>query len=128
MSKSPFDTDTRSQLDKFKDLADGWGRIDIYERDNFRCLYCDFDGATFEGWRYLTIDHIDPSGPRHDPHNLATCCRHCNSCKGNDPCSSIDEAKEIVARHDVANRDYWAKYVEPRLNSGRANPEASTDA
>ena len=90
-------------------------RLDIYGRDGFRCLYCDFDGTTFEGWRYLTIDHINPTGPRDDASNLATCCRHCNSCKANDPCLSIAEAKEIVARHDVANRAYWSTNVQPRL-------------
>ena len=92
-----------------------FNRLDIYQRDAFRCLYCGWDGGTFEGWRYLTIDHVDPSGPRNDPRNLATCCRHCNSCKGDDPCTSVDEAKDILKRHDAANRACWAKEVKPRV-------------
>ncbi|WP_408858567.1 HNH endonuclease [Acidiphilium sp. PA] len=88
----------------------------MFKRDGFQCLYCGWDGRTFEGWRYLTIDHINPSGSRDDPNNLATCCRHCNSCKGNDPCQSVKEAKEILKRHDETNRAYWAKNVKPLIS------------
>jgi hypothetical protein len=92
-----------------------WTRLDVYQRDDFKCVYCGFDGQTFDGWRYLTIDHIDPKGPRHDLENLATCCRYCNSCKGDDPCLSVEEAKQIVQRHDAANRTYWANNVKDRV-------------
>ena len=40
-----------------------WERLDIYERDGFRCLYCDFDGSKFETSPFLTIDHINPHEP-----------------------------------------------------------------
>ncbi len=96
-----------------------WNRLAIYQRDHFHCRYCDFDGSTFEGWRYLTIDHVNLTGSRDDPDNLATCCSYCNSCKSSDPCLNIDEAKEIVARHDASNRAYWAKHIEPRLELAR---------
>lgn len=92
-----------------------WQRVDIYQRDGFRCLYCGFDGGTFEGWRYLTIDHVDPTGPN-EPDNLATCCSYCNSCKHRDPCLNVEEAREIVKRHDAANRAYWETNVKPMIN------------
>ena len=93
----------------------GYDRLDIYERDGFRCLYCGFDGRTFEGWRNLTIDHINPTGSKNDPANLATCCSYCNACKHKDPCQSLEEAREIVKRHDAANRAYWAANVQRRV-------------
>jgi 5-methylcytosine-specific restriction endonuclease McrA len=96
-----------------------WNRLEIFRRDGFQCLYCGFDGRTFEGWRYLTIDHIDPTGPD-ETHNLATCCSYCNSCKNNDPCQSVDEARAIVKRHDTTNRAYWDSHVRPSLGSPRA--------
>ena len=92
-----------------------YDRLAIYQRDGFQCLYCGFDGRTFEGWRYLTIDHINPTGARNDPDNLATCCSYCNSCKHKDPCLSVEEAREIMKRHDAENRAYWAANVQPRL-------------
>lgn len=52
----------------------------IYERDNFKCLYCD-DLVEFKN---RTIDHIKPqtSGGKHNSDNLGLCCRSCNSIKG----------------------------------------------
>lgn len=93
-----------------------WDRLDIYERDHFRCCYCGFDGSRFETWPFLEIDHINPLGPRNDPSNLATCCRMCNSSKGYEPCETIEQGREIVAQHRKANLAYWEKYVAPRIN------------
>ena len=94
-----------------------WHRLDIYERDGFRCRYCGFDGTSFDSWAFLEVDHIDPGGPRDDPANLATCCHRCNAWKGNDPCTSIEEAREIIGRHRVANLAYWEREVVPRIRS-----------
>jgi hypothetical protein len=91
-----------------------WDRLDIYERDGFHCLYCPFDGSTFETWPFLTIDHINPAGSRDDPANLATCCRRCNDWKGNDPCESVADAIAILARHRQQNLAYWEQNVAPR--------------
>lgn len=52
-------------------------RLACYERDRFRCVYCDlFDR--------LTLDHIDPDGP-HASSNVATACLSCNSSKKRAP-------------------------------------------
>lgn len=96
-----------------------WERLDIYERDGFRCRYCGFDGGTFESWPYLVVDHINPVGPRDDRENLATCCHFCNSMKSNDPCDNVEQAKAIIARHLEMNRAYWKQNVEARVLSSR---------
>ena len=100
-----------------------WNRLDIYERDGFRCRYCDYDGGTFEGYKYLVVDHIDPTptGSRDDPSNVATCCQYCNSCKGNDPCKTVEQAREIVKRHDTQNRTIWNRDVKPRIKRQSAD-------
>jgi hypothetical protein len=53
----------------------------IFKRDGFRCVYRDFDGSTFDGWRFLAVDHVDPNGSD-DPSNLVTACCYCNLLKG----------------------------------------------
>jgi 5-methylcytosine-specific restriction endonuclease McrA len=98
-----------------------WERLDIYQRDNFQCRYCGFDGSKFETWPYLVVDHINPIGPRDDESNLATACQFCNSMKGNDPCGSVEEAKIRIAKHLEANRIFWKEKVEPRVIACRKN-------
>ena len=59
-------------------------RLAIYDRDDFRCLYCgaqaDRDG-TGTSEVVLTLDHYD--GHSNEPGNLVTCCLSCNSAKKN---------------------------------------------
>jgi len=55
-------------------------RLAIYLRDGFKCVYClrDLHGAnSFD----VTLDHLLPRslGGRHEPTNLVTACRSCNS-------------------------------------------------
>ena len=53
-------------------------RLNIFRRDNHRCLYCD-------SHKDLTIDHVIPKsmGGRETWENLASACQMCNSKKGN---------------------------------------------
>lgn len=53
----------------------------LFKRDKYRCIYC---GHTYSDQK-LSQDHIIPKsrGGRNDWLNLATCCKHCNSWKGN---------------------------------------------
>lgn len=61
---------------------DGWETVRmkvaplVFERDGNLCTYC---GSPYD----LTIDHIVPrlQGGAHDPSNLTTACRPCNSAK-----------------------------------------------
>lgn len=51
----------------------------IFERDRFRCVYCDTVFADPE----LTLDHVQPrvKGGDHSDGNLVTCCKACNELK-----------------------------------------------
>ena len=55
-------------------------RLAIYLRDGFKCVYClrdMHDANPFD----VTLDHLLPRslGGRHEPTNLVTACRSCNS-------------------------------------------------
>ncbi len=54
-------------------------RLKIYERDNYRCTYCDKQLTRFTA----TLDHITPVGEGGDnsAENLTTACLQCNSRK-----------------------------------------------
>ena len=66
----------------FGAIDDGWRIVRekitplVFERDGNLCTYC---GSPYD----LTIDHIVPrvQGGDHEPSNLATACRSCNSAK-----------------------------------------------
>lgn len=56
-------------------------RYAIYERDDFRCVYC---GKPMEEAKHpFTLDHIVPCelGGTHESSNLATACKFCNTRK-----------------------------------------------
>jgi len=53
----------------------------VFRRDDFTCVYCGFDGHTFENWMQLLLDHVIPSaqGGESKDDNLVTCCFYCNA-------------------------------------------------
>ena len=55
-------------------------RSGIFERDEFRCVYC---GQQFPADE-LTLDHVQPRvrGGDRSEGNLVTACRACNTLKG----------------------------------------------
>ena len=59
-------------------------RLAIYLRDGMACAYC---GATIEDGAELSLDHIRPYSHRgtNEAANLVTCCKRCNSARGNRP-------------------------------------------
>ena len=54
---------------------------DVFKKCHFTCVYCGFDGRTFDGWMQLSVDHIMPRhlGGDEAPENLVVACRSCNS-------------------------------------------------
>ena len=56
-----------------------WDRV--LERDNFTCVYCDFDGRSFDRWRQLTCDHVirQCQNGVDDIDNLVVACANCNN-------------------------------------------------
>ncbi len=57
-------------------------RLAIYLRDGLACCYC---GNTVEDGAVLTLDHLKPhsKGGNNKETNLVTCCKKCNSSRGN---------------------------------------------
>jgi 5-methylcytosine-specific restriction endonuclease McrA len=81
----------------------------IFERDDFRCVYC---GERFAP-ELLTIDHVEArvrGGDRSDG-NLVTACGACNTLKGQRRLSEFLRA-EATAR---TNFFRYAVHVWPRL-------------
>ncbi len=101
-------------------------RIRIFERDQYRCVYC---GEQFRP-EELTLDHVEPrvrGGDRSDG-NLVTACMACNTGKAHRRLSEFlrDSA---VAR---ANFFRYAVHVWPRilraLEDDLARPDGANGA
>lgn len=84
-------------------------RNGIFERDEFRCVYC---GEQFPA-EELTLDHVQPRvrGGDRSEGNLVTACKGCNTLKGHRRLSVFlhdsQPSRENFFRH--------ARHVWPRL-------------
>ncbi|MBU1319406.1 MAG: HNH endonuclease [candidate division Zixibacteria bacterium] len=88
----------------------------IFERDKFKCQYCDLDASKdFKMWwtANLSIDHVVPKskGGTDDPSNLVVACHSCNLFKGSASCSNIEEARDVVAERKEQARMWFRKHV-----------------
>jgi len=81
----------------------------IFERDEFRCVYC---GGQFPADE-LSLDHVQPRvrGGDRSEGNLVTACRACNTRKGQQRLSEFLYANP-AAREQFFHR---AAHVWPRL-------------
>jgi 5-methylcytosine-specific restriction endonuclease McrA len=61
-----------------------FSRVNVYQRDGYRCAYCRKKFAA----RELSYDHVVPrsAGGRTCWQNIVTACRPCNTRKGNRSC------------------------------------------
>lgn len=61
-------------------------RLAIYLRDQFRCGYCRRN-LHRAGPQEITLDHLEPlsNGANHEPCNLITACKKCNSVRQSKP-------------------------------------------
>lgn len=90
---------------------------EVFARDHFRCVYCDFDGSSFDSWQFLTVDHFKPRsrGGDDDMANLMTACAICNNMKNYFGWPTLAEARaEIGQWRDQMRRD-WEQHVQPRV-------------
>jgi 5-methylcytosine-specific restriction endonuclease McrA len=94
-----------------------------YEKYHFTCVYCGFDGRTFDSWMQLSIDHVVPrsSGGSDAKSNLVVCCRACNSITSRLRFDSkktfqeiFDEKRKRVASRRPAFYEYWLSNVAPK--------------
>lgn len=86
---------------------------EVFETDGFRCVYCGFDGRSFEGWVFLVVDHFKPRSKfgTDDLANLVTACVSCNSMKGDNDWPTLDEAKKNLQQWREQMRRYWETKV-----------------
>ena len=81
----------------------------IFERDRFRCVYCD---AVFPD-EDLSLDHVQPriKGGDHSDGNLVTCCKACNELKAGQAAWSFLATDEVRRENFLKN----AHAVWPRI-------------
>ena len=93
---------------------------EIFQRDGFRCVYCDYDGSSFEGWTFLIVDHFKPRsrGGSDEPDNLQTYCIICNQMKGATVYQSLEEARNVLGGYRKGMQEYWGTHVRPLLSDG----------
>ena len=96
----------------------------VYQRDRWTCVYCGFDGRSFDSWMQLTLDHVVPQHIKkdHSEENLVACCTACNSItsrmtfKPDDSKAKIIKAKrERVRERRKWYLDRWKELVLPHL-------------
>lgn len=87
----------------------------VFLRDEFRCVYCGFDGSGFDGWVFLSVDHFKPrhAGGTDDMENLMTACVSCNQMKGGFYWPSLEEAKAAIEIWRTQMRTHWEKTIKP---------------
>lgn len=95
-------------------------RLSIYLRDGMACAYC---GHGVEDGAQLTLDHLTPHsrGGGNNPTNLATCCKRCNSSRGNRPVAKFARAVAEYLNHGVVAEEIIAHV---RRTSRRTLPRA----
>ena len=100
----------------------GYGK-DILKRDNYICVYCGFDGRSFDNWLQMSIDHLVPvsAGGNDDSNNLVAACKACNSFTSRLKVEPNWTRKKIIAykkAHITKRREeflsYWQQHVTPQ--------------
>lgn len=91
----------------------------VFRNDGFKCVYCDFDGSSFEAWVFLVVDHFKPrsKGGSNQLENLKTACVSCNTMKGDYDWPSVEVARENLGRWRALMREFWEAKVRPLVPS-----------
>ena len=97
-------------------------RTGIFERDEFRCVYCGEQFSVEE----LTLDHVQPRvrGGDRSEGNLVTACKACNTRKGHRRLSLFLHEDAIARASFFRN----ATHVWPRLMRTLEDELARLDA
>ena len=96
-------------------------RLAIYLRDGMACVYC---GATVEDGITLSLDHIRPHSKDggNESSNLVTCCRKCNSSRGN---RGLREFCKVVAGY-INHGAVWQDLENFIWKTSRRKPDIAT--
>ena len=94
----------------------------IFERDDFRCVYCGEQFPVDE----LSLDHVEPRmrGGDRSEGNLVTACKACNTLKGQRRLSEFLHDSPSAR----ANFAALARHVWPRLRAILESELAALDA
>ena len=90
-------------------------RFDIFERDNFTCIYCGY--SAFDDDAELHGDHIVPValGGKNVASNMATACWRCNAEKSDRSLMQTENALAVVAeRNAETSIDPSSRYYPSR--------------
>jgi 5-methylcytosine-specific restriction endonuclease McrA len=81
----------------------------VFERDDFRCVYCGNRFASDE----LSVDHVEPRvrGGDQSSGNLVTACRACNTLKGHRRVSEFLRENAVARENFLRN----AVHLWPRI-------------
>ena len=87
---------------------------EVYKRDRWTCVYCGFDGRSFDSWMQLTLDHISPQHqkPDHSKENLVACCTSCNSITSRMKFEPKLSREKVLAEKLARVRERRAWYLE----------------
>src|SRR5574337_1261196 len=108
----------------------GWeksfrGAWDAFIRDRCRCVYCGFEGTTFESWLTLVPDHLVPVhvGGKQCTQNLVVACARCNSFKkAYDPSHGT-----LKSAQSEEEREQLIADARDKIKSSRTRLEAEQD-
>jgi len=94
----------------------------VFKDGFFTCIYCGFDGRTFDNWMQLTLDHVNPKQCEGEDSydNLRVACHSCNSITSKMTFNKDETTREIIGkkRKQVKMRrveyyNRWIKTVGP---------------
>ncbi len=76
-------------------------RFDIFERDNFTCIYCGY--SAFDDKAELHGDHVVPVAlkGKNVASNMATACWRCNGEKRDRSLKQTEDALSLVAKRNI---------------------------
>ena len=90
----------------------------IFERDHFTCVYCGFDGRSFDNWMQLSWDHLVPqnAGGEDSLENIVTACMYCNFLTSNMKFAPGDTLEAILQKKRAyiaeRRRVFHARWLE----------------
>lgn len=93
---------------------------EVFARNGFRCVYCGWEGRTFETWAFLVVDHFEPKSARSGagpdrPENLVTACVICNQMKAHFRFATVEDARAKIGEWRAQMRTFWGQRVKPLL-------------
>jgi hypothetical protein len=98
-----------------KDAMNGKLQEQVFKRDNWRCVYCDYDGSkSHDDWERgnLCVDHEKPrlKGGTDAIENLRTACRSCNAYEGENWFPTLEAARRWLRLYRESISRPWFDY------------------